>query len=254
MNRTKIEWTDSRWNPIRGCSRVSEGCRFCYAEEMANRLSGPGNFYEGLAKNGRWTGRVRLIEEKLPEPAGWKKPVRIFVNSMSDLFHENFSPGDVHRVLDTIEQTPRHTFQVLTKRPENAGRLLEGRVLPPNVWLGVSVENQDTAGRVPVLLGIPAAVRFVSYEPALGPVDWEPYGPIHWLIAGGESGRKKGVRCPDVEWFRAARDFCLKAGIPFFFKQWGTWNENGERVGKTKAGSLLDGVAWKQFPGEGRAA
>jgi protein gp37 len=177
---TSIEWTDATWNPVRGCSRVSEGCRHCYAEQVAARFSGPGMPYEGLAKRvggeARWTGKVRLIPEHLNDPLRWKKPRRVFVNSMSDLFHEGLSFDEIAAVFSVMAMAEQHTFQVLTKRPERALEFFcaaSTRWPLPNVWLGVSVEDQATADeRIPLLLQTPVAVRFVSYEPALGPVDF----------------------------------------------------------------------------------
>lgn len=213
--KTEIAWTDATWNPLRGCSRVSEGCRNCYAETVAARFSGPGQPYEGLATRspGRWTGEVRLVEEHLTDPLRWKKPRRIFVNSMSDLFHERVPDEWIDRIFAVMALAPRHTFQVLTKRPErmlaylrsDSGPRIVAAMLAidtppgvyehpprwplPNVWLGVSVEDQKTADeRVPLLLHAPAAIRFVSYEPALGPVDftrWMPPGPVSGACACG---------------------------------------------------------------------
>lgn len=180
--RSKIEWTDATWNPIRGCSRVSEGCRNCYAERIAARFSGHGEPYQGLAlmKNGKphWTGQVRLIEETLTLPLRWKKPRRVFVNSMSDLFHEALGRKEICRILEIMRRSTRHVFQVLTKRPARMREILEhisafSGTPPAHIWWGVSVENQQTADkRIPLLLQTPAAVRWVSYEPALGPVDF----------------------------------------------------------------------------------
>lgn len=288
---TNIEWTDETWNPTRGCSRVSEGCRNCYAERVALRFSGPGQPYEGLAKPGKgskWTGEVRLVPEMLSKPLHWRKPRRVFVNSMSDLFHERLDFADIASVFGVMAFCPQHTFQVLTKRPGrmreffgfHGGEILsnynwwlneaclrlprpvtkgirlrprEPVALPlPNVWLGVSVEDQATADeRIPLLLETPAAVRFVSYEPALGPVkftlhgsrirgwdeDWkydtlrgcewasprsevEPGSSpsLDWIIAGSESG--PGARPAELGWFRSVRDQCEAAAVPFFFKQW----------------------------------
>jgi protein gp37 len=281
---TAIEWTDRTWNPVRGCSRVSEGCRNCYAERIAARFSGPGEAFHDFAKvpeagGAAWTGKVALIPEKLDEPLRWRKPSRVFVNSMSDLFHEKLSDADIDRVFAVMACSPRHTFQVLTKRPErmrayiepraarpfawwqglvlttgdwglleDAGnafeRIGERRPFPlPNVWLGVSVEDQPTADeRIPLLMATPAAVRFVSYEPALGPVNFEKetlvvttrgvrsaqplycakvngVGLLDWIIYGGESG--PGARPNDIAWARATRDACKAAGVAFFCKQLG---------------------------------
>ncbi|HEY1814851.1 MAG TPA: phage Gp37/Gp68 family protein [Kofleriaceae bacterium] len=267
---TSISWTDATWNPIRGCSRVSDGCRHCYAEAVAARFSGPGQPYEGLAKIGvrtghhpKWTGEVRFIADHLADPLRWKKPRRIFVNSMSDLFHENLTNEQIAAVFAVMASAPQHTFQVLTKRARRMREWFEwaddltpsalygyaehaiptdddqGRMLGflrlrkawplPNVWLGVSVENQETAAaRIPELLATPAAVRFLSCEPLLGPIDMPTvhvFGPnptwsgprIHWAIAGCESG--PGARSCNVEWLRSLRDQCADAGVAFFLKQ-----------------------------------
>ncbi|MBW4978299.1 phage Gp37/Gp68 family protein [Marinobacter adhaerens] len=283
--KTGIEWTESTWNPIRGCSRVSEGCRNCYAETVANRFKGPGEPYEGLiAKGGQWNGEVKLVEHKLDEPCRWSKPRMIFVNSMSDLFHENVDFETIHRVMLVMQKAQHHTFQVLTKRPERMLRFFKWwggeceRSFPevmPNVWLGVSVEDQATADeRIPLLLDTPAAVRWISAEPLLGPVDLSslPYpckvkGNIHWVVVGGESGRNARPMHPD--WARSIRDQCQTAGVPFLFKQWGEWLpvlgqsegvpiwgkkhsfEDGTFmgwVGKKDAGRSLDGRTWDQYP------
>jgi protein gp37 len=249
---SKIEWTDRTWNVSRGCSRVSEGCRNCYAERMAARFSGPGAPFHGFAHptpaGPRWTGRVELIQEKLDEPLHWRKPSRVFVNSMSDLFHEALSFEHIESVFRIMAIAERHTFQVLTKRPARMREFCLNRsrkhsdTIPSNVWLGVSVEDQATAdARIPPLLQTPAAVRFVSYEPALGSVDFTQVGPcrdgdhlgttlfnhgstndgagIDWLIIGGESG--PGARPFDLAWARSVLAQCRKAGVPCFVKQLG---------------------------------
>jgi len=303
--KSKIEWTDATWNPIRGCSRVSEGCRNCYAELMAARFSGPGQAYEGLAEmtpaGPRWTGKIVLVEKHLEDPLRWKKPRKIFVNSMSDLFHEDIPPSVIAKIFAVMAAAPEHTFQLLTKRPERMQDLLAWDEFPnivrqesvaftwdydgdwplPNVWLGVSCEDQRAADRrIPLLLKTPAEIRFVSAEPLLGKIDifdsccprpiqvplgtTPPLGNLHWIIAGGESGR--GARPIHPDWLRSLRDQCEYAGVPFFFKQWGefglrrTWGDHGrtkhifedgyivERVGKKKSGRVLDGVTYSQFP------
>jgi protein gp37 len=246
---TKIQWTEETWNPIRGCSRVSEGCRNCYAEEIAARFSGPGQAYEGLAtrinRDARWTGKVRFIEKRLDEPLRWKKPSRIFVNSMSDLFHEKVKDEWIDRIFAVMATAGQHTFQVLTKRParmaDYAQALADGRRglppvwderlrrerhwqgLPPNVWLGVSVEDQATADeRIPLLLKTPAAIRWVSYEPALGPVDFSSWlaDGVDWIVVGGESG--PGARRFDLAWARETIAQCRAAGVAVFVKQMGS--------------------------------
>lgn len=251
-----IEWTDVTWNPVRGCSRVSAGCEHCYAETVARRFSGPGQPYHGLTnRHGAWNGQIMLVPEKLTDPLRWRKPRRIFVNSMSDLFHEAVPEGFIARVFHTMARTPQHTYQILTKRPGRMGEVVPRvRALvergwpqePPrhwyhaparpawgHVWLGVSVEDQATADeRIPLLLGTPAAVRFVSYEPALGPVKFGQSlcghrqargftdGPrVDWLIVGGESG--PGARPCDVQWIRSAVQQCRDSSVPVFVKQLG---------------------------------
>ncbi|HMN15869.1 MAG TPA: phage Gp37/Gp68 family protein, partial [Bellilinea sp.] len=253
MAETKIEWADRVWNPIVGCRRVSEGCRHCYAERMAKRLRAMGKsaYQDVVDDKGHWTGRVNLLPDKLDEPLRWKKPSRVFVNSMSDLFHERLPdrPGWSDFITSlwlTMMRCPEHTFMILTKRPhimEQEVKALIGAGMPvlPNAWLGTSVEDQDAADkRIPFLLDTPAAVRFLSLEPLLGPVDLEgPFGiqgpqngdwsnpdtpdmwldGIHWVIVGGESG--KGARPMHPAWVRSIRYSCVSAGVPFFFKQWG---------------------------------
>ncbi len=342
--KTGIEWTDSTWNPFIGCSRVSEGCRHCYAERLAGRFSAKTEgVYAGTTKtvNGLqvWTGKInRAPEETLLKPLHWKpvmvpvgpggtvqelapRPRLIFVNSMSDLFHESVPDEWIDQVFAVMALCPQHVFQVLTKRPERmlaylgssetARRLMEAfaamaAVTPgvkltiqqkadgldgicfPNVWLGVSVEDQATADeRIPLLLQTPAAVRFISAEPLLGSIKL-PYGSLNvgpgsslqrdqqgwcengldWVICGGESG--PGARPMYPDWARSLRDQCVAAGVPYFFKQWGEWGplmkgagvgldqrknlhlwECGGasfRFGKKAAGALLDGREWKQFP------
>lgn len=286
-----ISWCEETWNPIRGCSRVSEGCRNCYAERVAARFSGPGQPYEGLATfrdlkadlgmQSHWTGVVRFIEEHLEDPLHWKRPRMIFVNSMSDLFHEKVSDEWLVKIFNVMIQAEQHTFQCLTKRPERMlawmRHLYEGRIAPApphNVWMGVSVEDQKTADeRIPLLLQTPAAIRWVSYEPALGPVDFTNLNPpnymnafghsfglpnLDWIVCGGESG--PGARPMHPSWARAVRDQCVVAGVAFHFKQWGEflpkwttgaiegWENEMQRVGKRAAGRLLDGKEWNQFP------
>lgn len=249
-DRSSIEWTDATWNPVRGCTRVSEGCRHCYAERIAARFSGPAMPYEGLARNVQgephWTGEVRLVESHLGDPLRWTKPRRIFVNSMSDLFHEKLSDADIDRVFAVMLRAPQHTFQILTKRPERVrvymdASFVPGGILvtlgehmcdahvdsqtwpPRNVWLGTSVENQAVAQtRIPELLMTKAAVRFLSVEPLLGRINLRPWlHGLQWLIVGGESGPHARPMHP--VWVREIRDACLEAGLPFFFKQWGEY-------------------------------
>lgn len=350
---TGIEWTDATWNPIRGCSRVSEGCRHCYAETVAARFSGRGQPYEGLARfvdrpdgssEARWTGKVRLVEEALTLPLRWRRPRRIFVNSMSDLFHEKVPDEWIDRIFAVMALSPNHTFQILTKRPERMrayfaetwqpapardfiiggekitipaetrpgdrwdqveraideltadklfeqdrfwtsdGELIGRPAWPrqpmPNVWLGVSIEDQVTAdARIPILLKTPAAVRFVSAEPLLGMVDLVRAGGatnvhhhpdndlsneatrgaigaivraatrsigvpmLDWVIVGGESGPRARLMHP--EWASLLRYQCEGSGIPFFFKQWGEW------VPRRALGYLPPGIDIDRFDYDG---
>lgn len=328
-----ISWTQETWNPVRGCSRVSKGCMNCYAEGVANRFKGPGMPYEGLiARTGQWNGEVRLIQDKLFEPLSWRKPKLVFVNSMSDLFHEALADWQIDKVFAVMAIAEHHTFQVLTKRAERMAQYLSAEGLRerwaraamhlgrlwvdpdpiydsiayddspylPNVWLGVSVEDQATADeRIPHLLQTPAAVRWVSAEPLLGPIDlrqahitkerlpnWTEPTRIDWCVVGGESG--SGARPMHPDWARSLRDQCVEKGVAYHFKQWGSWEvastanghhdcnmetngamwvdidgsvgdaETGKnfsqscyamiKVGKQKAGRLLDGVLWDQYP------
>ncbi len=304
---TKIEWADETWNPVTGCTPVSAGCQNCYAKRMATRLRGRHGYPEDEPF------KVTLRPGRLEQPLGWKKPRRVFVCSMGDLFHPDVPFEFIFKVWAAMLSPIcfKHTFLILTKRPE---RMLEfyrwcqernkqGMVglefERPHIWLGVTAENQDAADqRIPILLQIPAAVRFVSAEPMLGPVDLNqlivpgdnPMGyhvsalheqhddclydsptQLDWVICGGESG--PGARPMQPEWPRELRDQCQAAGVPFFFKQWGKWvspsqmpgetyrgiegfgdgigiTDNPRKVGKKRAGRLLDGREWNEYPGE----
>jgi len=293
-DKTGIQWTDATWNPIRGCSRVSEGCRNCYAEKVASRFCGPGEAYEGLAKDGRWTGKVQLIEEHLDDPIRWKKPRRVFVNSMSDLFHDSFFEGllrkdePVRQIFKVMAAAKQHTFQVLTKRPDNMRRFMGWWMdqygdVPPNVWLGVSVEDQKTADeRIQLLMRTHAAVRFISAEPLLGPLNITPfltsggirfgmgckYGEggldkkLDWVIVGGESGPR--ARPFQLDWCESIVEQAKAAAVPVFVKQMGEnaiWNAGSAdwRIPFTDRKGA-DPAEWpralrvRQFPGEGTPA
>lgn len=224
MADTKIEWATKSWNPVRGCSIVSKGCKNCYAMRQAHRFSGPGGAYEGLTKltNGGpvWTGDIKLVPEKLQEPLRWKKPERIFVNSMSDLFHKDVPDHFIGWVFGVMAGAPQHIFQVLTKRPERMRDYCRDIETLPNVWLGVSIENQDTADeRIPLLLKTPAAVRWLSCEPLLSWIRFSRYWVKHidWVIVGGESG--PGARPMQGWWANDLRKQCQLEQIPFFMKQ-----------------------------------
>jgi protein gp37 len=234
-----IEWTEATWNPVTGCNKVSPGCAHCYAETFAERFRGvPGHPYEvGFD--------LTLRPERLRQPLDWKNPKLVFVNSMSDLFHEDVPLSYIRSVFDVMCQAEKHTFQVLTKRSKRVADVAQKLPWPKNVWMGVSVENQRWTTRIDDLRGVPAAVRFLSCEPLLGPLKLNLTG-IDWVIAGGESG--PGARPMRADWARQIRDQCRANEVAFFFKQWGAHDERGIRVGKKKAGRLLDGKTWDEKP------
>ncbi|HUG39535.1 MAG TPA: phage Gp37/Gp68 family protein [Longimicrobiales bacterium] len=247
--RSGIEWTDATWNPVTGCTRVSAGCDNCYAATLANRLLK--DAYLALAPQvdshvaRRDPFAVRLWPERLEDPLRWREPRQIFVNSMSDLFHKDVPEAFVRRVFEVMLEGSWHVYQVLTKRPARARRffdrnrdMFDGNGMPPHIWMGTSVENQDVVYRIRQLLQVPAPVRFLSCEPLIGPLEFDPVG-IDWVIVGGESGLHR--RPVDPKWVRAIRDRCTAADVAFFFKQWG---------GRTpKAGGRdLDGEEWSEMP------
>jgi protein gp37 len=244
-DRSRIEWTEATWNPVTGCDRVSAGCDNCYALTLAKRLKALGA--EKYQKDGdpRTSGpgfAVTTHPASLDQPRKWRTPRTVFVNSMSDLFHAKVPTPFVRDVFDVMAEAPRHTYQVLTKRPLRAARIADQLPWPSNVWLGVSIEDMSVAHRVDHLRRVPAAVRFLSCEPLLGPLDGLNLEGIDWVIAGGESG--SNYRPMDIRWARGIRDACLDASVPFFFKQW------GGRTPKT-LGRDLDGQTWDQMPNIG---
>ncbi len=277
-DKSAIEWTDATWNPVVGCTVVSAGCDHCYAATLHNRRYlawKRGTWDKAPAQYHQPFKRVQLMPDRLTQPLKWKEPRRIFVNSLSDLFHEDVPDEYVFQVFDMMALTPRHTFQILTKRPERMQRLLQASEPLPNVWLGVSVEDQAAAeSRIPWLLDTPAAVRFLSCEPLLGPVDLngvdrQPW--VNWIIVGGESGPK--ARPMNPQWVQGLLDYCNDTDAPFFFKQWGEWRhcdempndvylENINRVpwergdigngylklGKKRAGRDFKRRTWDEFP------
>ena len=228
-----IEWTQATWNPVTGCTKISLGCQNCYAERMAHRLQamGQSNYTAGF--------KVRTHENALSLPLTWKKSRTIFVNSMSDLFHEKVPAAFISKVFRVMNEAQQHTFQVLTKRSENMRRLSHSLPWPENVWMGVTVENSDYFERIDDLRGTPARIKFISFEPLLGPISDINLTGIDWVIVGGESGPKARPMSPS--WVKGIRDQCLSAGLPFFFKQWGGLN-------KKKAGRVLDGRTWDEMP------
>jgi protein gp37 len=211
--KTAIEWTEMTWNPVTGCTKVSPGCKHCYAETMAKRLVAMGS---RRYRNGF---KVALQQDLIDLPRRWRAPRTVFVNSMSDLFHEAIPPDYIAWVFRTMTECPQHTFQVLTKRAERLLELAPRLHWSPNVWMGVSVENQKFTARVAFLQQVPAHVRFLSIEPLLGPIDQLPLAGIHWVIVGGESGR--GARPLERDWVVSVFRQCRAARVPFFFKQWG---------------------------------
>jgi protein gp37 len=230
---SRIEWTEATWNPLTGCTKVSPGCKHCYAERMSKRLQlmGQPSYQNGF--------KLTLHEHLLELPLSWKKPRKIFVNSMSDLFHKDVPFEFIQRVFDTMHRASHHQFQVLTKRPERVAELSHLLPWPENVWMGTSVENQKYAFRIDHLRQTGAHVKFLSLEPLLGPIYDLDLTGIDWAIVGGESGPK--ARPMQSEWVTEIRDQCLEQGVAFFFKQWGGTN-------KKKSGRLLEGRTWDQMP------
>ena len=228
-----IEWTESTWNPVTGCTKVSPGCKHCYAERMAKRLEAMGqpNYRNGF--------RLTLQPQVLELPLGWKKPQTIFVNSMSDLFHEDVPLAYIRRVFDVMARAHWHRFQVLTKRADRLAELSSSLEWTPNVWMGVSVETGAYRGRIDELRSTAAQTKFLSLEPLLGPLQGLDLRQIDWVIVGGESGPRS--RPMDPEWVLDLRDQCRRADVPFFFKQWGGAN-------KKKTGRLLEGRTWDEMP------
>jgi protein gp37 len=241
MADTSIEWTDATWNPVAGCTIVSPGCTNCYAMRMAARLDAIGlKKYQALTRRSGsravWTGSIRWDVEGLNIPKSWRKPRRVFVNSMSDLFHEDVPRDFIARVWGVMEQCPRHTFQILSKRPQRMADLAGKLPLLPNVWLGTSVENADYLFRLDELRGARAAVRFVSFEPLLGSVANADLSGFHWAIVGGESGPR--ARPMDERWVEEIENVCRRSGVAFFFKQWGGVHK--KRAGRQWRGSTSD--------------
>ena len=238
-DNSHIEWTEATWNPVTGCTQISPGCAHCYAKTFAERFRGvPGHPYEvGFTPT--------LRPKRLAQPLEWKRPRLIFVNSMSDLFHESVPDAYILQVFDVMRQAKWHTYQVLTKRSERLASLACRLDVPDNVWIGVSVENQRWTTRINDLRRVEAAVRFLSCEPLLGPLDLDLRG-IRWVIVGGESGHR--ARRMNPEWARSVRDQCTEAEVPFFFKQWGAYDEAGVRRGKKASGRTINGRTWDQQP------
>lgn len=230
---SKIEWTESTWNPVTGCTKISEGCQHCYAERLTVRLQAMGNpkYTEGF--------RVVLHPESLEDPIKWKKPSMIFVNSMSDLFHQDVPLEYIQNVFDIMCRAQQHTFQVLTKRAERLAELADDLIWPNNVWMGVTVENRNHINRIDALRTVPSAIRFISFEPLLGDIGAVNLENIHWAIVGGESG--PGARPMDEMWVLNLKEQCENQNTLFYFKQWGG-------VNKKQKGRVLLGRTWDNMP------
>lgn len=245
-SNSSIEWTEATWNPVAGCSIISPGCTNCYAMRMAYRLEAMGQTkYAGTTRisagRPKWNGFVRVDEDAVSLPRRWKSGRMIFVNSMSDLFHPNVPMDFVYRVFRTIRETPHHTYQILTKRSDRLASLSRLIEWPENVWLGVSVENDEYLYRINDLRTSGACTKFLSLEPLLGPLETMDLSGIDWVIVGGESG--PGARPLRANWVRNIRDQCIRDRVAFHFKQWGGIN-------KKQTGRILDGRTWDEFPTE----
>ena len=242
-NRTGIQWTDATWNPMTGCTKTTAGCDHCYAATIAASKTRDIYLRQLPIKN---TDKARadpfaprFWPQRLDQPLHWREPRRVFVNSMSDVFHAHFTLEMIQRVFDVMNRAPWHQFQVLTKRPERALRFADQLLWTDNIWMGTSIENMDVARRADALRLIPARVRFISAEPLLGPLDDLDFTGVHWVIGGGESG--VGHRPCSPEWATGLRNRCVEAGVAFFWKQW------GGRTPKS-GGRQLDGEEWNQYP------
>jgi len=238
---SKIEWTEQTWNPTIGCTKISAGCKFCYAELMADRLQAMGTpGYESGFK-------LTLLPDRLEQPLLRKKATVYFVNSMSDVFHEKVPFEYIDKIFETIRRTPHHTYQVLTKRGERMAKYFSSREVPRNAWIGVSVENRrHGVPRIDALRKINAAIRFLSVEPLLEDVGALDLTGVHWVIVGGESGPR--ARPMKLAWLESVREQCEAAGVAFFFKQWGGWGVDGKRRAKRHNGRELHGRTWDQMP------
>jgi protein gp37 len=253
MADTRIEWTDTTWNPVAGCKIMSSGCTNCYAMQMARRLEAMGiEKYKGLTrKSGRrtiWNNTVRLDEASLNIPSKWKKPRNVFVNSMSDLFHEKVTDEFIVKIWNVMNETPQHNYQILTKRPDRMAELVSNKIAKalPNVWLGTSVENEEVVHRIDELRKVPAAVRFISFEPLIGAVGETNLKDIHWAIVGGESGAS--ARPIQEDWIDEIHELCREYDTAFFFKQWGTWGADNKKRSKKANGRQYRGQTWDEMP------
>ncbi len=239
--QSTIEWTEQTWNPVTGCTKVSPGCKHCYAETMARRL-------EAMGVRGYENGfGLSLLSERLNEPLRRRKPTIYFVNSMSDLFHEEVPDDFIRQAFEVIKQTPQHTYQILTKRAERLSKFFQSYEAPKNAWLGVSVENRKHGlPRIDELRNIPAHIRFLSVEPLLEDLGKINLHGIHWVIVGGESGPK--ARPMKQEWVINVQRQCEQQNVAFFFKQWGGWGADGKKRAKKQNGRILLGKTWDEMP------
>ncbi|NVK23080.1 MAG: DUF5131 family protein [Kangiellaceae bacterium] len=255
MAETQIEWTDATWNPVAGCSIMSAGCTNCYAMNMAKRLEAMGvEKYKGLTrKSGTrtiWNGKVYEDHKSLELPKKWRKPRKIFVNSMSDLFHPDVTESFIEKVWKVMSETQQHNYQILTKRPDRMASVL-GKMCPvplKNVWLGTSVESQKVAHRIDDLRNVPAQIRFISFEPLIASVGDVDLSLIDWAIVGGESGRN--ARPIKEKWIDEIHDSCRVYNTAFFFKQWGTWGKDNKKRSKKLNGRDYRGRTWDEMPSE----
>jgi len=238
---SKIEWTEQTWNPTTGCTKISSGCKNCYAETMAKRL-------QAMGAHGYENGfNLSILPERLSQPLKRKKPTIYFVNSMSDLFHKSISFDFLDQIFEVIEKTPQHSYQILTKRAIRMRDYFINRSVPNNVWLGVSVENKKYGlPRIDYLREINARIRFLSVEPLLEDIGKVDLADIHWVIVGGESGAK--ARPMEERWVKSIKNQCNFQGVSFFFKQWGTWGVDGVKRNKKANGRYLSGKKWDEYP------
>ncbi len=262
-----IEWTQKTWNPVLGCTKVGPGCEHCYAERMSARQAGMATarlarnedpkghgHYLPVVEDGQWTGHINLLSDRLDDPYRWTKSSLVFVNSMSDLFHRDVPNDFITSVFKVMKDCPRHTFQVLTKRPHRAAKLSDRLTWTDNIQMGTSIETSRYVPRISQLLKTDARVKFLSIEPLLGPIPDLPLDGIDWVIVGGESG--SGARPMEAAWVRSIRDRCISRDVPFFFKQWGKIANNPDandvtakiNGGTAKGGRLLDGRTWDEMP------
>jgi len=253
MAGTRIEWTDATWNPVAGCSLASAGCKHCYAMKMARRLEAMGvDKYKGLTqkrgKNITWNGIIREDEKSLLIPYKWKKPRKIFVNSMSDLFHDDVSDAFILSVWKVMSETPQHNYQILTKRPERMQQMISEKIksVLPNVWLGTSVEDRKSTDRIKHLRKTKAAIRFISFEPLINSVGKVNLQDIHWAIVGGESGSR--ARPIKEKWIDEIHTQCKDFNTAFFFKQWGAWGKDNQKRSKKANGREYRGRTWDEMP------